>query len=136
MCNISLDRSIMKKSLLSALAVAAALSGTALGPALAPAQVIASPPSIQQRAKRPDLLATGRGTEPHIYGCGAGVYRARQYVRKYGLSRAMARNPKLEMAKVVEVPFTVCREINRSKWDGADLREIRARNGVGRPPRG
>lgn len=121
----------MKKSLLSALAVAAALSG----PALAPAQVIASPPSIQQRAKRPDLLATGRGTVPHIYGCGAGVYRARQYVRKYGLSRAMARNPKLEMAKVVEVRFTVCREINRSKWDGADLREIRARNGVGRPPR-
>ena len=120
----------MKNPILSALAIAAAL----YGPALSPSSVMASPPSIQQRAKRPDLLATGQRTVPHFYGCCAGVYRARQYVRKHGVSKAIAFNPKVEGVKVIEVPITICREINRSKWDGADLREIRARNGVGRPP--
>ena len=119
----------MKNPILSALAIAAAL----YGPALSPSQVMAQPPSIQ-RPKGRDFVSTGSRKVPHIFGCGVGVYKARQYVRKHGLSTAMRLNPKLEGAKLVEVPITICREINRSKWDGADLREIRARNGVGRPP--
>lgn len=123
----------MSKSLLSGLAVLAALSGPA---ALGTDRVVAQPPSVQQRARSPDLLKTGDGTVAHIFGCGVGIYRARQHVRKHGVDRAMELFPRLRGAKLVKVPFSVCREISRSKWDGADLREIRARNGVGRPPHG
>lgn len=72
---------------------------------------------------------------PHFYGCAVGIARARKEIRRLGPAKA-AEMEHLKGVRVEMVEVKRLRYVDRSKYTGAKLREIRRRKGVGRPPKG
>lgn len=84
---------------------------------------------------KPKYRAVSVYYKPHVFGAAVGVPNARGLIRKHGHMKAMELEPRLANAPVREVEVKVMERIDYSKYTGSKLREIRARNGVGRPPR-
>lgn len=125
----------MKSPLLAGLAMAMAMALSSPMAGVLPSE----PKTVQVRPNtvpRPRLRATGGSTVPHFYGCQCRFPQARKLIRKHGIQKAMALFPRLENVKVIDVPIRRVERIDQNRYTGSDLREIRARNGVGRPPHG
>lgn len=122
----------MKSPLLAGIAMAMALSGPMAGMPMSEPRTVQVRPN---KVPRPRLRMTGHNTVPHFYGCQSQFPQARKLIRKHGVTKAMALYPALKGVKVIEVPIYRVEWMDTNKYSGADLREIRARNGVGRPPR-
>jgi len=123
----------MKSPLLAGLAMAMALSGPMGAMPISDTRTVQVRPNTRPR---PRLWATGEGTVPHFYGCQCRFPQCRKLIRKHGIPKAMALFPRLENVKVIDVPIRRVERIDQNRYTGSELREIRARNGVGRPPHG
>lgn len=77
-------------------------------------------------------VVVGRTRESHFYGMR--LRRVRKEIRRRHHDDVAA-DPRLQHVVVKMVDVTHVRLIDRSKYTGAKLRELRRKNGVGRPPR-
>lgn len=89
----------------------------------------------QKKMPKPTHRVIGTITVPHIKGCLVGVPGARGLIRRHGIQKAMELYPKLQTAPVLEVQVKILQKIDRRKYTGAKLRELRAMYGVGSRPK-
>lgn len=83
-----------------------------------------------ERAYRQEKRGLSSEEELHYYG--QAFRRVRKIFRK---NPAAMDSPLFAKVRIVRVPFTRIRDHDKNKFKGAQLRDIRAKNGVGRPRR-
>jgi hypothetical protein len=90
---------------------------------------------VKKKLPKPTHRVIGTITVPHIRGCLVGVPNARGLIRRHGIQKAMELYPRLQTAPVLEVQVKIMQVIDRRKYTGAKLRELRAMYGVGVRPK-